>query len=412
MRVVTPFLGPARAMRLAAALLTALLGTTPASAGVTSAGAAQDSAAAVTSPTVHARQTGEADVVGADDVALATALERLRASGGTLVIGPGRWVVRRTLFLPKDVVVRGEPGALLALPRPALTTAAVAAGARELVLAGAHEFAADTRVQILPPVGNELFPDGSKPLELQTIARVEGQTLVLAEPLPLALPAASRIGYAHKLLWIHKEGRARVEDLAFEGGRDPAIPMPGHSQRCAIWASAPFGFGEQRLGPPGVGVVVRRARFSDWYGRALAFYHHVDGVVEDCRFERIDDEAIDLDHFVERFLVARNELSDVRWGIVLNDASRNRVEENRIDACEIGIWSWQYELTPRQGINEENVIRANHVTRARDKAILIDASCVRYVVQDNVVDAPIVVVESENTVGPNVERATQAEPQK
>lgn len=354
-------------------------------------------------PTVVVRQSGAADVLGNDDVALAAGLERLRANGGTLVIGPGRWIVRRTLFPPKDSVLRGEDGAVLALPAPNSTASAAEAGTSELVLTGAHEFLGETKVQILPPADGQTFADGSKTLELRPLARVDGQTLVLAEPLPVAVPAGSRVGYPHKLLWLDKEGRITIEGLAFEGGRDPTIPMPGHSQRCAIWASAPFGFEEKRLGPPGSGVVVRRCRFSDWYGRGVAFYNHVDGVVEDCRFERISDEAIDLDHFVERFRIAGNQLADVLWGIVLNDASRNVVEENHIAGCDIGIWSWQYALTPRQGINEENVIRGNTILGARDKAILIDKSCVRYVIQGNEHEGALVVVEAENTVGPNTQ---------
>ena len=116
---------------------------------------------------------------------------------------------------------------------------------------------------------------------------------VLADALPVELPAGSRVGYSHKLLWLNKEGRATIEDLAFEGGRTEAIPMPGHSQRCAIWASAPFGFEEKRLGPPGRGVVVRRCRFSDWYGRGVAFYNQENGAVED--HSRGDDATVE-DH--------------------------------------------------------------------------------------------------------------------
>ncbi len=360
-------------------------------------------------PTVVVRQEGTADFVGNDDVALAAALERLRTSGGTLVVGPGRWLVRRVLFLPTDIVVRGEPGAVLALPAPALTVAAAPAGTRALTLAGPHEFAPDTRVQILPPVGSAFFPDGkTESLELQTLARVEGQALELAEALAVELPAGSRVGYPHKLLWVNKLGRATIEDLAFEGGLVDAIPMPGHSWRCAIWASAPYGFGPQRLGPPGRGVVVRNCRFTGWYGRGVAFYNFEDGVVEGCRFERIRDEAIDLDHFVEGFRVARNEIEDALWGIVLNDASRNVIEANRIQTCDIGIWSWRYELTPPAGINEENVIRGNVVRGARQHPILIDKTCVRYVIQENEVEGSIVVVEQDNTVGPN----TQLEPER
>src|SRR5262245_26301953 len=87
---------------------------------------------AVTGPTVSVRQSAPADFVGSDDVALKAACDRLRKSGGTLVIGPGRFVVRRSVVLPANIVVRGEPGAILALPSPVLTASAASAGAQEL----------------------------------------------------------------------------------------------------------------------------------------------------------------------------------------------------------------------------------------------------------------------------------------
>jgi hypothetical protein len=348
------------------------------------------------------RQSGPADLVGSDDVVLKAACDRLRTRGGTLVLGPGRYVVRRSLLLPANLVLRGEPGAVLALPSPSLTAADAPAGARELVLAGAHEFVASAVVQILPPVGSAFFSDGhTRALELQVVEKVEGPTLRLHAPLALTVPAGSRVGYPHKLLQVHQDGLATIESLAFEGGRVEALPMPGHSQRCALWASAPFGFEEARKGPPGRGVTVRHCRFSDWYGRGVALYHQVDGLVEGCLFERIADEAIDLDHFVERFRIVGNEVRDAAWGIVLNDASRNVVEYNRIQGGEIGIWSWWYDKTPRQGINEENVIRHNFVRGTRAAPIHVDRTCVRYTIEHNWVEGEIVVVEPENNVREN-----------
>jgi len=352
-------------------------------------------------PTVVLRQAGTADVLGDDDVALQNAANRLKG-GGTLVIGPGRYVLRRTVFLPVDVVVRGEEGAVLVLPKPVLAAEAAHASSKELHLTDASEFIPRVLIQLLPPVGSEFFADGkTRSLELQQVERVEGNALFLRDPLPFEIPSQSRVGYSHKLLWLDKEGRASIEGLAFEGGRVEAIPMPGHSQRCAIWASAPFGFGEQRLGPPGQGVCVRRCTFRDWYGRGVALYNQENGVVENCVFERIADEAIDLDHFVEHFRIAGNVVRSAPWGIVLNDASRNTVENNQVSDCEIGIYSWWYERTPRQGINEENVIRGNEIRGARQHAIHVAKTCVRYVIQDNTVEGSILVEEADNTVGPN-----------
>jgi hypothetical protein len=353
-------------------------------------------------PTLVVRQSEPADLVGDDDVVIEAACDRLRQSGGTLVLGPGRYVVRRSLHLPANLVLRGEPGAVLAVPSPALTAAAAPGGSKELVIEGAHEFAGDVLVQILPPVGVEYFSDGvTGKLELQLVERVEGQRLFLRDGLLLDVPAASRVGYPLKILQVHRDGLATIENLSFDGGRIESIPMPGHSQRCGIWAAAPFGYGEQRLGPPGRQVRIRHCRFSDFYGRGVAFYHHVDGLVEGSLFERISDEAIDLDHWVERFRVVGNEVRDARWGIVLNDASCSVVEYNRVEGGEIGIWMWWYEKVPPEGVNEENVIRGNVVRGTSQAAIQLAATCVRNVVEQNFVEGEISVAEPDNIVRDN-----------
>lgn len=353
-------------------------------------------------PSLVVRQSGTADLLGNDDLVLKQAFERLRASGGTITLGPGRYVMRRSLFVPPEIVLRGEPGAILALPSPVLTAAPAEVGARALAIVGPHEFTDVIRVQILPPVGQEFFADGvTKTLELVEIERVEGDTLHLRAPLAQAVPAGSRLGYPHKVLQLDKEGLAKIEGLTFQGGRIESIPMPGHSQRCAIWASAPWGFELERLGPPGQGIEIRDCTFTDWYGRGVALYNHESGVVERCTFERIADEAIDLDHYVQFFEIRHNTIRDAIWGIVLNDASRNTVEHNRIEDTDIGIWSWMYDKMPRTDLNVENVIRKNTVLRARQSPIHVDKHCVRYVIEDNEVEGEIVVLEAENTVRGN-----------
>jgi len=353
-------------------------------------------------PSLTVRQSGEADLVGNDDLVIAQACDRLRASGGTLTLGPGRYVMRRSIFLPKELVLRGEPGAILALPAPTVTTAAAAAGTRELVVQGPHEFADRIRVQILPPVGTEFFADGvTKTLELVQVERTEGDTLHLKDPLLLDVPAGSRLGYPHKVLQVAKEGFVTIEGLLFQGGKRDDLPMPGHSQRCGIWASAPFGFELERLGPPGQGVEIRDCTFTDWYGRGVAFYNHESGTVERCTFERIADEAIDLDHYVQFFEIRHNTIRQALWGIVLNDASRNTVEHNTIEDTEIGIWSWMYDKMPRNDLNQENVIRKNTIRRSRQAPIHIDKTCVRYVIEDNEVEGEIVVLEPENSLRGN-----------
>jgi hypothetical protein len=310
--------------------------------------------------------------------------------------------------LPANIVLRGEPGAILALPGPVLTAEPAAAGAKELVVSGAHEFAGDVLVQILPPVGTQFFPDGTtEKIELQLVERVEGQHLFLHSGLALDVPAGSRVGYPLKILQTHKDGLATIEDIAFEGGRIESIPMPGHSQRCAIWASSPFGYGEELLGPPGRGVVVRHCRFSDWYGRGVALYYQVEGLIEGCLFERVSDEAIDLDHYVEHFRIVGNEVRDAKWGITLNDASRNVVEYNHVLGGEVGIRMFWWKEVLRKGINEENLIRCNVVRGSREAAIQLGIKCSHNVVEHNWYEGELTVAEPDNTIGINTRLETE-----
>lgn len=353
-------------------------------------------------PELTVRQSGPADLVGDDDVVIKAACDQLRKSGGTIILGPGRYTIRRSIILPRNVVLRGEAEAVLALPSPVLTAEPAAVGAQELTVRDARDFAGNIFLQILPPAGHEFFADGvTQKLDLQRVSGVEGQKLLLVDPLLVDLPAGSRVGYPLKILQVHKDGLATIENLTFEGGRIESIPMPGHSQRCAIWSSSPFGYGEELLGPPGRGLVVRHCRFSDWYGRAVALYNQADGLVEGCLFERIGDEAIDLDHYVEGFRIVGNEVRDAVFGIVLNDASRNVVEYNRIEDVEIGIFCWPYDEVIAPGWNEENVIRHNSVRGARQAPIRIDRKCLRYTIEHNWVEGEIEVVEPDNVVRGN-----------
>jgi parallel beta-helix repeat protein len=59
--------------------------------------------------TVTVAQTGQADVLGSDDVALQKAADTLRP-GDTLMIGPGTYQMNNSLFVPSGVTVRGTVG--------------------------------------------------------------------------------------------------------------------------------------------------------------------------------------------------------------------------------------------------------------------------------------------------------------
>ena len=61
---------------------------------------------------VTVAQSGSADVIGNDNVALQKAVDLLR-SGDTLSIGAGTYTMENSLFVPSGVTVRGVPGATI-----------------------------------------------------------------------------------------------------------------------------------------------------------------------------------------------------------------------------------------------------------------------------------------------------------
>jgi hypothetical protein len=66
-------------------------------------------ASADSTRTITVAQSGKADVVGSDSIALQKAADLLKP-GDTLVVGAGTYAMENSLFIPSDVTVRGEPG--------------------------------------------------------------------------------------------------------------------------------------------------------------------------------------------------------------------------------------------------------------------------------------------------------------
>ena len=64
--------------------------------------------------TITVAQSGGADVVGSDNVALQKAADMLKP-GDTLSIGPGTYKMDNSVFLPSNVTVRGTPGKTILL---------------------------------------------------------------------------------------------------------------------------------------------------------------------------------------------------------------------------------------------------------------------------------------------------------
>jgi parallel beta-helix repeat protein len=352
--------------------------------------------------TLTVAQDGSGDFNGTDDEPIREALLRLRASGGTLQIEAGEYLVRRTILVPPGVTVRGTSETILRLPSPVLTTRAARVGATELRVQDSSVFLPGTTIDILPPAGHDVFIDAhTEVISLQRIVKVERGRIHLAEPLPVDIGSKCRIGYANKILRLGPKGNVVVENLTFDGGQLPDIPMPGLHLRASIWAAAPFGYEVGNQGQPLSNITIRHCNFQNSYGPGVAFYHVVNGRVEGCRFENMAEEAIDFDHFSQRCRAVGNEIRDAALGIVMNDTAYCTVEFNRIYDCGKGIYLWWFEETPRNGVNVFNTIQHNFVTGSEVAAIHLARHCHRNMVVQNYVERPILVEEDSNKVVDN-----------
>jgi hypothetical protein len=79
-------------------------------------------------PTVRVAQDGSGDFQGSDETPVLEAIDRVGASGGVIVIEPGRYLIRRPLSLPSKVVLRGTAETVLQLPSPVVVTAPATKG--------------------------------------------------------------------------------------------------------------------------------------------------------------------------------------------------------------------------------------------------------------------------------------------
>lgn len=360
-----------------------------------------DSACADTGPCHRVSNSGSGPFAGRDGAPIRQALERLPETGGTVLIEPGVYVIRKPIRPPSHATIRGVDPAktVLRLPAPTRVTTPAARGDRSIAVADTTSFEPDTVVELLPPQGDRFEVLESHSL-LLTIQAVETDRLRFAEPLPVDLPAQSRVGYAHHLFDIRRPLKdITIENLTLQGSRIPEIAMPGHAERCAIWAVSPYTYADGPRQPPVRQLAIKNCTIEDFYGRAVAMYNVVDSVVLGCRISHIDDEAIDFDHFVQRCRAEENVVHDAHVGVTLNDASHCVARHNQLSHCGSGIRLWWWHLVDPEGVNEHNTIEHNAILAPRGAAIFLSQHAENNTVRYNCVDGPIDVAEpDQNTV--------------
>ena len=354
-------------------------------------------------PTFVVSQDGSGDFQGMDEQPILAAIKKAGEAGATILIAPGEYVIRQKICPSSNITIKGTEKTVLRLPGPTLVSEAAPEGQTFLIVEDTSEFAADTKVELLPPAGVKTFPGVSEEEFALGIKGVEPGKIVLAEPLPAAVPKGSRVGYRHNLFELRgSEKNVRFESLTIDGGRKPSLPMPGHVERCAILAHGRYSYEKGPSAPPLDNLQVVGCRIRNCYGRAVAFYSVVNSSVKDCVIENIADEGIDLDHFCFHCEVTGNQVKRCVIGICLNDASYCNVRENHVEDIErIGIVIWWWYKCPMEGLDEENVIADNVVLSPGQVGISIGKRCFRNKVMGNRVQGGIKVVEEDNEIGKN-----------
>lgn len=318
-----------------------------------------------------------------DESRLVAALTKLKGAGGEVILDGGTWIIRREVRLPGNVTLRATNNAVLRLPDPRLVRESAPAGAQSIAVTDVTNFRAGGELALLPP------GESKERIATVRLASVDGVVLRLEKPLPVAIPAGSRIGYFHRMFLGYAVTNLSLINLVIDGGRDKNIPMPGHHLRSAIWISAPYNYEKGPTGNPSANITVSNCTITNCYGRAVAFYHTVDSEVTGCRIGGLKDEGIDFDHFARRCRAIDNDIDGATIGVELNDASDCEVLRNRIHNTDIGVRIWWYNKFDPTGLNTRNRIEGNRIGAVSRAAIYLGRNCVKNQVLNNTVRGKI-----------------------
>lgn len=312
---------------------------------------------------IRVAQQAPADFVGHEEKAIQAAVKQAVAEGGgTVLIGPGEYLVRQPITLTgaRRVTLRGEPGAVLKFAPLAYGELAsdAAAGAVILPLRRSQGFRSGQDLRIMAPGGIHPFT-GKPTLHFNArTASVEGQTVTFEKPLAFPVPAGTAVVWDKEPNMIEVRGMAEeiaIESLTLNGAGGPETPQVAtHHVRCGVWVEGKYDYEKGPVGPKPRQVTVRDCRVVGFHGRGIAFYSVEEGVVERSRIEQTLEEAIDFDHFSVRCVARENDLSGCRIGVEINDANDCLVERNRIVGPGVRIWRWCKlpELNLRNRITE------------------------------------------------------------
>lgn len=169
--------------------------------------------------TITVAQSGEADVIGSDNVALQRAADMLRP-GDTLEIGPGTYKMENSLLLPSGVTVRGTPGKTILLKSDGVESLLyddAGYGLRQVTAVDPSGFRDGMGITVL----DDEQPRGWG-VTVTTITRIEGNILFI-DPMTIwdyLEQNHARIQNTFPILAVINAEDTIVEDIIVDGNKD------------------------------------------------------------------------------------------------------------------------------------------------------------------------------------------------
>lgn len=337
-------------------------------------------------------QDGSGQFNGNDHQPIQAAIDRaMKQGGGEIVIARGDYLIGASLkmFAATNLTIRGQPGAVLRLPPLpyAHSLEAASAGATSLRVDRVEDFQPGMRLHFVAPGKVSAFTGKPEPYFRATLAGIENDRLEFKEPLEFPAPAGTllyREGAPNVFAIRGATENVVIERLTMDGGRRPGAPdISGHVIGCGVLAEGPYSYERGATGTPVRRLIVRDCVIRHCFGRGVAMYSVVEGVVERCVIEDTVDEAIDFDHFTIGCRAIGNTVVGCTEGMELNDANDSFVKSNRFDACGCGINLWRWCRQP--DLNACNQILCNQFLNTRGSALLIQAQTASNIISGNII---------------------------
>ncbi|NWG13695.1 MAG: right-handed parallel beta-helix repeat-containing protein [Acidobacteria bacterium] len=177
--------------------------------------------------TIRVAQSGEADVIGTDNVALQKAADMLRP-GDTLEIGPGTYEMHNSLFVPSRVTVRGVRGETILKKSKGVESFLTDDGdygESQLTVADPVKFSAGMGLSVLDDTLNSGWD-----ISVTTIRAVEGNVLRV-QPMTLrdynVEEQHARVRNTFPILCAIQTEGVVFEDLIVDGNKDENAYIDG-----------------------------------------------------------------------------------------------------------------------------------------------------------------------------------------